>query len=92
MLILPLAPSLWPLGKNRKTVTLIMRDGLTSTGWDVRDVVRCRSPAKAVSAFVPHSATALQTLAALGPRKYGVRWEAQRHTALAGNRPFRQQF
>ena len=32
MLILPLAPSLWPLSTNRQTVTLIMRDGISHSG------------------------------------------------------------
>ena len=41
-----------------------------------------RCPAKAVSAFVPHSATALHALSPHGPLKYGVRWEAQRDTPL----------
>jgi hypothetical protein len=36
-----------------------------------------RSPAKAVSPFVPHSATALHALALHGKRRYGVRWEGR---------------
>jgi hypothetical protein len=36
-----------------------------------------RSPAKAVSPFVPHSATALHALAPHGKRRYGVRWEGR---------------
>ena len=39
-------------------------------------------PSKAVSPFVPHSATALHTFTAPEPPPYGLRWEAQRHTAL----------